>query len=489
MEQEGFVKGKAPVAEQDAFVRASNEGVAKLAPEKGGEKEEVSPEATAESVAAVKSAIQAKDGTKVTTLLAGANKAVLDEIGKDSALVKSIADLPEKERNAAYDYLHFSITDGDLLVDIIYQRFGVMLVGKDQNKGKTKDHLKGKKKKNEWAGEVSKNKVNFSAAHAQQIYSGYLCVPQAALDKITFVFSETDDNMGVKNGYTYVDGYAETPTNNICLNSQAGAETERNGVSYSERIDLGDGRVMISTHSSGTTESDKDASYNTVGSQWTAIHELGHVIDSGAKFSGTPEFRACSGWRGFDDSSKVVSDEFLKDNNVDTPYLENFTKDEQQLTQDVATEIAKTGKLSSAKALISKNKKLLSNYTQEQFEELVEDSYESPQDETTGVNLLKAASLGLYEDVWYDSKGYSWMDKHMKRPAHVYRNHWWSYDRATRASGKISCYQYVFPKEDFAEAYACYYYTELLDKSEKAGGAMPAKLKAWFDTHKEEIEK
>ena len=476
---EGFVKGKSPTVEQDAFVMSTRSTHAQMAP-----KPEISGEGTADqsSVDAIRAAITAKDGAQVLSLLSGASKAVLDVIGSDSSLVETLQDLPEAERNSAYDYLHLSITDANLLVDIIYQRFGVMLLGKKQNSKNAKAHLKQKRKSNVWAESVSDNEIDFSAEHAQQIYSGYMCVPQSALDQITFVFSET-------NQADYLQGYAMTPQNNICLNSQVGQEAGRNAVNTGMGAMGGMfGGMVENAGGAGTVSSDKDAAYNAVFTQWTAIHELGHVIDSQSRFSSTKDFRACSGWDEFEDAEKVVKDEYLKDGNVENPYLDDFSDDEKELAQKVAVDIAKNeNDLNSAKKVVSKNKGKLSHYSQDEFIELIDDSLESMSD-VGGMNLFKAASLSRKDEVWYDMKGYRWMDKHMKRPAHFYKNAWWSYDKNIRDEGKISCYQYVFPREDFAEAYACYYYTEILDQKAKSGGPMPAKLKAWFDAHKKEFE-
>ena len=154
MATDGFVKEKSPALEQDALVMSSPGTQARMAP-----KPEISGDVAADqgSVEAIRAAIAAKDGAQLNSLLAGASKAVLDAIGSDSSLIESLQDLPEAERNAAYDYLHLSITDADLLVDIIYQRFGVMLLGKKQNSKNAKKHLKQKRKDNYSADSVSDN--------------------------------------------------------------------------------------------------------------------------------------------------------------------------------------------------------------------------------------------------------------------------------------------------------------------------------------------
>ena len=441
--QEGFVKGKAPEIERDAFVSTAKGMQAKMAP-KPEEAEDVSPEQVESSVKAIRDAINAKDATKVNELLAAGNKAIWDEIGKDSDLIKKLQKFPENERNAAYDILHFSITDADLLVDIIYQRFGVMLLGKDQHTKDAAKHLKEKQKTNRGAADKHDNKVDFSAAHAQQIYSAYMNLPQAALDKITFVASQTNDVTNTN----YADGYGETVTNYIVLNSDAGRELSRNGVAFNGKV-------------AGTTTNKTDAARNTVFLQWAAIHELGHIIDNGSKFSADPSFRKCSGWAQFDERKNVVEQDFLKDN-VKNPYLDNFSKSEKELTKEIAENIVTSGNEDAPKKLIKDNKKKLTNYSVEQFEELYDKSFGERGE--GGINLLKAASLGLYQNVYYEGYGYEWMRDNMERPGHLYKNKWWTYDKATREAGKISAYQYVFPREDFAEAYACYYYTEIMDE-------------------------
>ena len=465
--EEGFVKGKAPELEQDALVKSNMGMQAKMTP-KPEDDGDVSSEQVESSVKAIRDAINNKDAAKTNELLAAGNKAIWDEIGQDSALIQKLQKFPEKERNTAYDILHFSITDADLLVDIIYQRFGVMLVGKNQHKKEAENHLKAKQKKNPYAEANNYNKVDFSAVHAQQIYSAYMCMPQAALDKITFVASQSNH----ADDEERASGFAGTPTNNIVLNSQVGKELARNGVAFGDHID-------------GTTTKDADAARNTVFLQWAAIHELGHVIDTGSKFSQDPDFRKCSGWEEYSERKTVIEKDFLK-NNVKDPYLSNFSKGEQELTKEIAEQIVTTGSEEKPKALIKENKKKLSNYSVEQFEELYDKSFGNRKD--GGINLLKAASLGLYDSVYYDNYGYEWMRDHMERPGHLYKSTWWTYDKATREAGKISAYQYAFPREDFAEAYACYYYTEILDDKEKAGGKMPEKLKAWFDAHKKQLE-
>ena len=479
--EEGFVKGKAPTIEQDALVTSPAGVQARMTAGKG-DSGNVSAEQVEGSVEAIRAAIAAKDGEQLTSLLSGASKAVLDAVGNDSSLIESLQELPEAERNAAYDYLHLSITDADLLVDIIYQRFGVMLLGKNQHKGDAKNHLKQKKKDNAFAAKVSDNNVDFTAAHAQQIYSAYMCVPQAALDQITFVFSETDQKDN-----SYDDGYAMTPLNNICLNIRSGAEADRTGAPSQSSADPMAGLMMGGGVANSTTTLKTDAASNTIFSQWTAIHELGHVVDGSAYYSETEDFRACSGWKEFDDPKKVVENELLN-GNVEEPYLEDFSEDEKEVAKKVAIELTKTNDLDAAKKIVSKNKGKLSNYSQEEFKTLVEDSHESISNED-GMNLFKAASLTQHKDAWYEMNGYLWMGHHMKRPTHFHKDKWWSYDRDTREAGKISAYQYKFPKEDFAEAYACYYYTEIMDKKQEAGGQMPAKLKAWFDAHKEVLAK
>ena len=477
---QGYVKGKSPLEERNELV-SSPSGVQARMPAIKGNDGNLSAGQIEGSVDAIRSAIESKDAEQVVSLLASANKSVLDAIGANSSLIEKLQDLPVTERNAAYDYLHLSITDADLLVDIIYQRFGVMLLGKNQHTGDAKKHLKSKKSDNAFATNKDiDNDVDFSAAHAQQIYSGYMCVPQSALDKIVFVFSETNNVDGVG----YDQGYAMTPRNNICLNSQAGLEDERNAVNTGMG---GMGGMFAEASGAGNVSSDKDAAFNTVFRQWTAIHELGHVIDAEGSYSPSADFRACSGWNEFDNAEDVVNNELLKNGNVENPYLDDFSDEEKEVANKVAIELAKTNDLNAAQKIVSKNKSKLTHYSKEEFEELIEDSHESWSD-ADGMNLFKAASLTKKDEVWYEMKGYVWMDKHMKRPTHYHKEAWWSYDRDTRKAGKISAYQYAFPKEDFAEAYACYYYTEILDQKEKTNNPMPAKLKAWFDAHKKELE-
>ena len=42
--------------------------------------------------------------------------------------MKAISGFDEDSRNTAYDYLHMSVMDGDILLNMVYERFGVALV-------------------------------------------------------------------------------------------------------------------------------------------------------------------------------------------------------------------------------------------------------------------------------------------------------------------------------------------------------------------------
>ena len=380
-------------------------------------------------------------------------------IAGDSGLMTRVMnEFNGEERDEALDFLFDAVKSADILMEMIYVRFGVVII--DDRKetwqrlnSKTKQVLK----------DTKATPQKWSASGLICVYRAYIHLPKGDLKKINCVLrnSKEASKLGGRaygtTGGTY--GVYE-------INFGSGQE------SYSDMLGYGPSNI--------DDFADRRMGTNTL--TMTAAHELGHVVDGAAgwKYSkkGSSMWKVSKWEETPNNATKIVDKmiECLKG----APYGKTLTDDERKIARKVGITIiskemkswdaAKTSIKSALPGAIKSSGKKMDNAKQT-------DLYARLTDNKNSLNLLYHLFTGQSgQQPWNRHKE---VMKGKSKPFHEGKpgEAWYTYDN-NRWNDKISTYQYRNPKEEFAELYASYHAAPAVGK--KKGENTPADLLAWF---------
>ena len=476
----------------------------------------------------VKKAIQKKDGKATLEALRGATDNAINQVANDSSLMATIKKFDEKYRNLSYDYLYSAVQDVNTLLEMVDSRFGVLLVGPNQQMDKMSQEAM-----QTWKKTQKYKQFNWTRNAVSAMYRTYLSMPQAYLDQIVAVYSGGEDN-GAE-GVTH--NYSITEENEKGEQKTTYHSRGIYGLFYNdETTDINEGEIEDNGHYCHITDTStwgqKDSEGNSLEDgavgmyrfDHASAHELGHVVDynSNPLHSNTDKFRECSLWKEHASDSKELV-KYMEDECFETgkAFPEAFKDPEKEIARSVAKSIIDNkiiqnndqintlidtemknagGKLSGRPATLQEEEKNfkaqadevtkhneLSRYTGDEkmdydYSMLTKDhdlSLEAIKllihDHTDLVNQARRGQYDGDNGAWYQGE----LFKNMKRQIHQNdKNTWFSYDSGRAQEKKISLYQLQDPHEEFAEAFAVYYMSK--DDAERAS-RMPAKLKQWFD--------
>ncbi len=409
-------------------------------------------------------------------------------IAGDPDLVRRIIKkLPDKERNYILDCIYSEVTNVDLMIDMIYARFGVPLGATNPNIASGDQSAV-----NSWMN--NRTNASWGINGAKHVYYTYTLLPQADLDLIRVLITQ-NTNSGVCGGASsqcYYVNYKESDTNTP--------------IGLSSKVD-----------------STSDGRYGLIGINMTTAHELGHIVDNSHKatdsvatFSGEEKygysvmksFRKISDWKSVGDADVVekMKTEYMSA----SPFSSNKAFTKTSLTKDevinAATAIGKeiincdkTGADSNnggsvqswAKAGTFINNEINNNASTSSLDDTKRTELGKVLTELEDSNLLYQLwmSLAHQNACMNQYSGHSGCRAGLKAPFHqsyTWKKCWYSFDKSNW-SNKISCYQYRDPGEEFAETYASFFVSkgnlseaELKKDPHQWSVSTPQKLKDWF---------
>ena len=431
---------------------------------------EMGSESAAQVKKDIADAVSAQDAERLSSLMDGLSEAARSAISSDTSLMKQIIELPPEISHPALDKLYVGVQDVDLLRDMIQARFNV-IAGTDRL-----TNADDKKKYEIFAQTIIKNHKSYIHSGVTDVkdvespwtinglvalYRMYINIPQAQLDKIKCVLTTLTSFLtaGLSWGGFYLFTYDDQ---NMDVINNFDENTAKKGGFMSE---ASDGRV-------GENNFD-----------FTATHELGHVIDgAGTVYSNKPDFYALSGWKKLERNPEKLVEEMRQSfEDVSTADPEGYdSKEAKQVVDNVGMRMIQTTAYDDTKRDESiektlndkKVKKLIKNSgkTREEFAATLKDA-----------PLLEHVQRSFYAHTpWLRGEVFDGMSRQIHQD---YSNTWYSYDSEAPKAGKISTYQYCNPIEEFAEIYAAYYVTMNHEKGSRIID------KPWFKKYQEWFEK
>lgn len=401
----------------------------------------------------INQALSKGDGKTVVSTLTQANASDLKQVANDTDLMKKIMAMDSENRNAALDALYMSVSNLELLIDVVDARFGVPVGSPQVSDPADIETVK------KFA--LSSGEQGWTLKGVQHVYSTYKLLPQAHLDMIKAI---------------------------LCVNPNAkaceGAASMQNGVYYIKYND----KNTEAKGNEGYTSSRKDSRRGLNELDMTVAHELGHCVDAKlGMLSDQADFMAVSGWEKYSlDAPEKVYDAIVA--SMTKPYPTDFNETEKSIARKVGTEmVAQEASFDSMR--------------DQAIQKVVEDEYVEPENASsrgffdkifnpnsggrTSASLIKALKKAnalnhiirgnYHNSPWYTGELFSGMTRQIHQ-GYSFQNCWYSYKNEAWKNGKISSYQFRAPCEEFAELYASYHVAN------PKGSHTPAGLKKWFES-------
>lgn len=474
--------------------------------------DEISPQETEATFKNLKTLITDGKTTEFLAALPGTKKAVLDKIGEDESLMKAISSFDKDSRITAYDYLHTSVINLDTLLNMVYERFGVVLVSDTKMLDKLTDD-----EKKEYEAADPEARKEWTRNGIISVYSTFLKLPQSHLDLINAVYTYDTSHVKGPEGLTHtnIDSEGKKGTYGVY------------GIAYdryhTDELE-GDGEYGTTDfNTKGKANQDGGIGLNRMGN--VIAHELGHVVDFSAStpYSETVDFQKNSQWEKLPDNprtlvgimeyecfepGKAMPEVFQGDDRDIAEEIAAKIIGEKRSTSDKADEAIEevildyeeSGRLSNRPNQMTQNEREF--YRRERENREYNEHFPKDQIPTdysmlyngrlsipTLKSLLKSSTELItharrsLDKAWYKGECFD----NMKRQIHMdYHNVWYSYDTKIAQEKKISRYQYTNPCEEFAESFACYYMSK--DDAERQV-RMPKDLKSWFDANNFDLKR
>ena len=403
----------------------------------------------------------------------------LKTIAKDTDLMNKImTTLTGVSLYSALDALYPEVTDLDVMMDMIYYRFGVPVVSDDPKYDNRIESQSAKKEIADRRNGVDPDKkppIAWSVGGLQEVYKVYRLLPAKDLNLITCLLHCGDDSVS---GAAYGTSTGTTGIYYVNYNASKIGEKEKYSRTGSDAL------AGKYTTAVGHIDRKDDKRNGVIMMDMTTAHELGHVVDGNAgwKYSKNgSSLRKLDKWEETENSASDVI-KGMQDSISGDIYDGKLSADEQKYAVEVAKKyLARkqdnyAGKWAKAQVAI-----------QSDFDEVVKGSSLSDADKETLYDTLvdEACDTNLLYHLWRgqaaNSAWYNMSDamRGLKRPFHQgYDGRPWYTFSLDNWSNKISCYQFRDPKEVFAETYASYHTAPTMGK--KKGENTPDYLLAWF---------
>lgn len=340
---------------------------------------------------------------------------------------------------AALDALFAATPNGslDLMKTLFEARFGVQ-VGSGTTQA-AKDRLKG-------TGVVEKD---FGPKGLRHIYEAFKVLPpsqaEAGLLEIMTRHSE--------GGSSSMSGFAYTASPHLSLQYAESDTEKKESGAFTHKDDVMRGMNMMDT---------------------TAVHELGHKVDTGGRYSRKATFLALADWKEHSRGATLIKD--LRAD-MTTPL-----GDETDLSKDDKALLVKAAELASTNRRESEDD--MYPDLQQAYADLGKAEEPAETDKHKDIldlwAHLQTTNLARHVGSGHEKRGAWWrepfgyMGTRQYHEGYQHEPGWWSYANTAR-SGKLSIYQFRNPADHFAELYATYWC------SRPVGGRVPADMKKWFE--------
>jgi len=460
-------------AKPDPALEAKSAAAESASAAKAGD--ESSEESEKSFEAKVSEAVNAKTNFLVYGMIMGASEADLKAIATNSMLMMSLmGTLSGYMLDCCLDKLYEHVTNIAILNECILRRFNVNMGAKSEQGRKFEEHVlledvkddKGNVVRDDKGKPVRRNLgKQWTVVGAKRVYKRLMLLPASHVAMVNDITTKntTDGNSGT-----------------------AIAEYGVFNVDYTDS--------NPDMNSAGYCEGPSDYKYDLPALDANIVHEIGHIVDTGQKYSKRPDFRRISDWKDEGkNSAKLVK---TIENYADTPYAAELTSEEKDIARKWAQRLIDND--------ITDKKK--ETEVDKQIGDVIGDVYEDLKKNDDGKdpdegNLVQRAwssiagkgyrSLADLTRVLKNSKVYTHilrsrpesktlpfyggLQAGMSRQIHQsYKDGvWFSYANAAYAQ-KISTYQFREPGEEFAELYASYHVAQ--PKGSKTSDAH----KAWF---------
>ena len=388
----------------------------------------------------VSEALNAKNGTFVHNLIEGTrDKSHLKAVATNSVMMKFLMmTLVGDSLNDCLDRLYEHVTHVDVLTRCIAKRFGIDVEGNSANAAALLKLLS-----------PPRSAVKWGLDGAKRVYACLLRLPSVHVQGIKVVIT------------TYTSNTAHGAP------SASGGTHQESGSIYIDYNEVNPDAIVGSAY----CDSPNDVQYHLPALDSTLAHEIGHLVDAGEKYSGSPDFRAISDWEDKGSPYSFVALREAIEECAKEPYPKSLTPDELTIAQDGAALMI----METVTAPHQIKREVLRAY-----HALGKDI-----EGQAGVRNSLALTKELESCTVYKHILRSWLGKEpwlkgmrtdMKRQIHQGGKNgvWYAFDN-TAYDKKISNYQLCNPGEEFAELYSAYHVAE-----PKGKGLKPAHKK-WFE--------
>lgn len=400
-------------------------------------------------------AITAKDGAAALSAIEGATEAELVSLGSNTELMLNLAKgLSGTNRDKCMDALYHHVVSAEAMTEFVQVKYGVK-VGAGTLKGKI------------FKFSYMDQEAKWTANGLKHLYYSLALLPKSHVDKVSSITTENStDGSG---------GFAVWSLG--CYNvNYTDANTARKA-----------GR--------GYCESEADYKYSLNSLNCTMVHELGHIVDAGKKYSKRADFRKISGWKEEGNNAKKVASAI--EEQIDTPFGEKLEGEELEIAREGAKQLIKnrvtsydTAKIYAQvkKAYENRGKRLNPETEKHSWAKKAlnwvtgkkdKGSYRKYHDLKTVLanSQVYRHIINSFADAGEGMPWYRGLRPYMKgRQIHEgYENRGWFSFNNSAWSQKISMYQFRDPGEEFAELYASYHVAR------PKGSLTSADHKAWFE--------
>ncbi|MCL2325034.1 MAG: hypothetical protein FWC40_00815 [Proteobacteria bacterium] len=379
----------------------------------------------------VSEALIANDMPKAKNLIKGAFwTSGLKAIATNTTMMNDLLAKPSSdELNVCLDRLYEHVTDVGVLKKCIKARFGVDLVGTaevDASTNTVNGTITNATEVNQFIS--NKTVVEWGPNGVKGVYRSLLLLPPSHWPQI--------NGITTTNTTTGTGGSANK--NSGCLKVDYQEAAPKKLVSSTSYCDKGDAQHKLSLLDT------------------TVVHEIGHVIDKGDRYSGDPVFRAISGWE-----NKGMAD------NANAPALRTAIEGCAQVAYPTLL-TGERGIVEKGAELLIENKSADPGDIQTQLDQAYSDLTKDPAGQTGSFRSSGDLATELTNNCTvYNHILRSWANKSpwmrgkrsdMNRQIHQGYNNdvWYSFNNAAYDK-KISKYQLRDPGEEFAELYATYH--------------------------------